>query len=143
MNKLLRPGTSILRAGELCLLMIYGLRITAQLNPPRPKDQKVTIIGNNITLEDAFMMISEETKLAFMYDPSAIDVELMLSANYINKPLSVVLTGILTPHKIQWLIWNESILLRKQEPRPARLWLFTYPIVCQHWGIEEANKCWH
>lgn len=143
MNKLLRLSTSLLRAGELCLLMLYNLRLNAQLNPPQPKDRKVTIIGNNITLEVAFMMIREQTKMTCMFDGSAIDVELMLSANYVNKPLSVVLTGILTPHKIQWLITNRNILLRKQEPRSARYWLFTYPIACQHWGIEEANKCWH
>jgi TonB-linked SusC/RagA family outer membrane protein len=74
--------------------------------------QKVTIIAENISIEDALRQIEKQTGMRFMYATSALNFFEKIKASYRQIPLDEVLADLLGSKGIIWQYKEGNILLK-------------------------------
>ena len=76
-------------------------------------DNKVTLDARNVTLESVLRSIEKQTDYRFFYSKETINVNVHVTVNVQNEPLTAVLDKILPTHGINYVINNKRISLNQ------------------------------
>ncbi|MCF6401240.1 SusC/RagA family TonB-linked outer membrane protein [Chitinophaga filiformis] len=74
--------------------------------------QKVTVVGNDVTLETVFKQIEKQTGLRFMYAVDAVDVKERVTVAFDKVMLDDVLESLLGKKGVEWVYREETISLK-------------------------------
>jgi hypothetical protein len=78
-------------------------------------DSKVTLVLNNVTLENALTELEKSVQVKFSYNSRALKVNQKVNVNSKNEALSSVLNKLLKPLKVSYIQVSNRIILRKNE----------------------------
>lgn len=76
-------------------------------------DNKVTLDARNVTLKSVLRSIEKQTDYRFFYSKETINVNVHVTVNVQNEPLTAVLDKILPAHGINYVINNKRISLNQ------------------------------
>lgn len=76
-------------------------------------DNKVTLDARDVTLESVLRSIEKQTDYRFFYSKETINVNVHVTVNVQNEPLTAVLDKILPAHGINYVINNKRISLNQ------------------------------
>lgn len=93
------------------MLIISALSVSGATN----QNDKLTIVGNNLSLEKIFSAIKKQTGLTVFYSNNLLNDKEKVSVNFTNTALDQVLSDILDGKDISWVIRNGFIVLKKIE----------------------------
>lgn len=100
------------------LVMLLSSVLTASGFPAHQND-KVTLVGKNISIVSVFNAIKKQTGLTVFYSNNLLDDEEKLAVNYKEATLTEVLRDVLKGKNISWVIQNGFIILKKAESAPS------------------------
>ncbi|GAB4023430.1 SusC/RagA family TonB-linked outer membrane protein [Spirosoma koreense] len=80
-------------------------------------EQKVTFQLHNADIERVLDKLEAVTKIKFMYNPQIFGVERKTNYKFQNEALSDVLSRVLTPYQVNYEVFQERIILKRQEAR--------------------------
>ncbi|WP_420151359.1 SusC/RagA family TonB-linked outer membrane protein [Spirosoma sp.] len=78
-------------------------------------EQKVTFQLNNAGIERVLDKLETVTKTKFMYNPQIFGIERKSSYKFQNEALSDVLNRVLSPYQVSYEVFQERIILKRQE----------------------------
>jgi TonB-linked SusC/RagA family outer membrane protein len=76
--------------------------------------QKITVVGNDVTLETVFKQIERQTGLRFMYAVDAVDVKEKVTVAFERVTLDDVLESLLRKRGIEWIYREGGISLKRE-----------------------------
>jgi len=82
--------------------------------------QKVTVVGNDVTLETVFKQIERQTGLRFMYAVDAVDVKEKVTVMFEKVMLDEVLENVLRKKGIEW-VYREGVISLRREVKTSVL----------------------
>lgn len=98
----------------ILLCSCYALTATAQA------EQKVTIVGRNMSLSSIFRSIKKQTGLTVFYTNSLLDDRARLKVDFTGAELSSVMDYVLKERGLDWVINDQFIILKKKAaPKPV------------------------
>lgn len=108
-------GTALYRLMTLLLLIPVCFISQAQaIAQPSVADQKITIVGDNMSIGAFFKSIRKQTGLRVQYDEVIFSETKKLSIRFVQQPVTEVLNQVLLNKGIIWRIQNNVILLKRQ-----------------------------
>ena len=99
----------------LTILMFVSVAVMAQ-------ESKVTVMGNNITVKQAFEQIEAQSKFSIACNITLFNAERKITINMKNKPLKEVLTTILKRSGFTYKMNENHIIIipETETPKPAK-----------------------
>lgn len=98
------------------LLLIFFLFVT--MSGVYAQNQKVKLVGNNITLREAFNQIEKQTRLSVDYDAKTINVKKVITLQPKETSLNEVMTQLLQETNCTFSISGTHIIVSAQVPKP-------------------------
>lgn len=83
-------------------------------------EQKVTLQLTNADVERVLYKLETVTNARFMYNPLIFGTGRKRDYKFQNEPLSDVLTQVLQPYQVAYEVFQERIILKRQEIGPAQ-----------------------
>ncbi|UFH54510.1 SusC/RagA family TonB-linked outer membrane protein [Spirosoma sp. KNUC1025] len=83
-------------------------------------EQKVTLQLTNADVERVLDKLETVTRIKFMYNPQIFGVERKANYKFQNELLSDVLNRVLSPYQVTYEVFQERIILKRQEPQSAQ-----------------------
>lgn len=115
-------ASALCRFMFLLMLIPLGFISQAQAVDQPGADQKITIVGEKMSVFAFFKSIRKQTGLKAQYDDAIFSEQQKLSVKFVEKPVSEVLNSVLSSQGIAWRIQNNIILLKRQSASsPANL----------------------
>ena len=82
-------------------------------------EQKVTLQLTNANVERVLDKLEAATKIKFMYNPQIFGVERKTNYKFQNEALADVLNRVLSPYQVNYEVFQERIILKRQELQPT------------------------
>ncbi|WP_129716041.1 TonB-dependent receptor [Pedobacter sp. SYP-B3415] len=114
---LLMMRMSILQL-SLGLCLISGA-LAATVSAQVRLNKEITVKQANVRLETALQAIEKAGDFSFIYKTDVTDIKRNLSLNVTRKPLSAVLSDLLTPLSLAYEVQGDYIIIRNTAPKPA------------------------
>ncbi|MCR8668734.1 TonB-dependent receptor [Aestuariibaculum sp. M13] len=96
---------------KITFLLIFVSLTQLNANTSYGQDQKVTIMGQDISLNEVFYQIEKQTGFHFFYNGNELDINQKISLNIKNQKLSGVLTHIFKNKPITYRVLGNQIVL--------------------------------
>jgi TonB-linked SusC/RagA family outer membrane protein len=114
MKKIIRYGGAVRRSILICLMIAQAAAGLAQ------NTARITLNNPNISIAEIFTAIKQQTGLTVFYSNQLLDDREKLNVRFDQAELSTVLSTVLKNKSLHWTIREGSIVLKKQEPAPAK-----------------------
>ncbi|AKD54235.1 SusC/RagA family TonB-linked outer membrane protein [Spirosoma radiotolerans] len=89
-----------------------------EVNGQKVLEQKVTIQLSNADVEKVLDKLEVVTHIKFLYNPQIFGAERKLNYKFQNELLSDVLNKVLAPYQVSYEVFQERIILKRQELQP-------------------------
>jgi TonB-linked SusC/RagA family outer membrane protein len=111
-------GKLVPRLLALCLFMQTSLCLAAvAISQNDQSRKKVTVIANNMAIQQVFRIIEKQTGLKFFYNNDILNRDEKITINMVERPLDEVLVRMLQHKDLTWLyIENVVRIGRRNEP---------------------------
>ncbi len=103
----------ILRIMRLtCLFMIIGLmQVTAS---SYSQSTKISVSGKNLTIEEVFGLIEEQSEFSFFYNLKQLDLNKKVDISAENQPVDKILKEVLTGTNMTYTVNNRLIVVHRK-----------------------------
>jgi len=100
---------------QMILAVVFvGIAMATPAKGQEMLDSKVTLVLNNVSLENALSEIEKTAHVKFSYNSRTLNLNQKVSVSEKNESLSTILTKMLKPLSIKYVVVSKKIVLRKE-----------------------------
>lgn len=100
---------------QMILAVVFvGIAMATPAKGQEMLDSKVTLVLNNVSLENALSEIEKTAHVKFSYNSRMLNLNQKVSVSEKNESLSTILNKMLKPLSIRYVVVSKKIVLRKE-----------------------------
>lgn len=103
------------------VLVLTSITMANSANGQGVLESKVTLVLNNVTLEEALSKLEKSAQVKFSYNSRALKVNQKVNINSKNEALSSLLNKLLDPLKVKYIQVSNRIVLRKYDEQNGEI----------------------